>query len=59
MNWENLSAGDPTGASVAYGNDILNFNAENLVDIIREIKRNDISARLLNEFYDASDHPFV
>ncbi len=61
LNWyadyPNQIAGDPTGASADYGNDILNFNAENLVAVIREIKRNEIPARLHAAFYRAAEQP--
>lgn len=52
-------AGDPSGASAAYGADILDCNALNLVAAIREIKKTDLPARLLAEFQDAAEQPGV
>ncbi len=61
FNWygdyPNQFAGDPVGAGAEYGNDILNFNVANLVEVIREIKRTDLTAQLAKEFYDRADAP--
>ncbi|HBL83695.1 MAG: hypothetical protein A2Y17_08855 [Clostridiales bacterium GWF2_38_85] len=52
-------AGDPSNASAEYGNDILNYNAENLVKVIREIKKSNLVGDLFDEFYNYSDNPTV
>ena len=52
-------AGDPTGATAEMGEDILNYNAENFVEILRKIKNDDTLPNLAEEFYLDSDLPKV
>lgn len=60
LNWygsyPDQIAGDPAGASAAYGNDILDCNAQNLAEAIREIKRSP-TAQLAQAFYAAAGQP--
>ena len=63
LNWygsyPQQMAGTPEGASVAYGNDVLDFKAANLAGMIRQIKRTEIAERLLAEFYKTAENPGI
>lgn len=50
-------AGDPTGASAEYGNEIMDFNAENVAAAVKVIKESNLVGKLFKEFYDYSDNP--
>ncbi len=52
-------AGDPTGSSAEYGQDLLDFQAQNLAQLIRLIKEDQIIPQLFNEFYGRQDHPSI
>lgn len=61
INWyaayPEQTAGDPTGASAAFGEDMLHFNAQNLTEAVRAIKADKILPRLFDEFYNKSVAP--
>lgn len=52
-------AGDPTGASAEYGEDLLNFQAQNLAEIVKYIKNDDLIPEQFAEFYSQTDHPAI
>lgn len=52
-------AGDPTGASAEYGEELLNFQAQNLAAVIRYIKNDDMIPDLFREFYSAQETPGI
>ena len=52
-------AGDPTGASAQYGQELLDFQAQNLAEAIRQIKNDEMIPQLFEEFYGQHDHPGI
>ena len=52
-------AGDSTGASAEYGEELLNFQAENLAEIIRHIKNDNTIPELFHEFYSKTKFPEI
>lgn len=52
-------AGDPTGASAAYGQELLQFQAQNLAEVIRKIKEDDSLPELFREFYEQQSRPGI
>lgn len=50
-------AGDPTGSSPEYGEDLLNYKAQNLAEIVRKIKEDDTLPTLFQEFYGFHSDP--
>lgn len=52
-------AGDPSGATAEYGEDILNFNVENFIKVLKIIKNDTLVSSLEKEFYDAGYSPFI
>lgn len=61
INWyaayPEQAAGDPTGSSAGFGEDMLNFNAQNLAEAVRAIKADKTLPRLFEEFYKKSAAP--
>lgn len=58
-NYPYQLAGDPTDASAERGEDLLNFCARNLAEIIRKLKEDDTLADLFAEYYEKCEHPSV
>ncbi len=52
-------AGDPTGASAEYGEDLLNFQAQNLAEVIKYIKNDKMIPYLFEEFYSQHKDPQI
>ena len=52
-------AGDPSGASAEFGEEMLTYNANNLAEIVQKIKEDDSLPQLINEFYSAHSTPQV
>ena len=52
-------AGDPSGASAEFGEEMLTYNANNLAEIVKKIKEDDSLPQLINEFYSAHSAPQV
>lgn len=52
-------AGDPTGASAEYGEDLLNFQAQNLAEVIKYIKNDKMIPDLFEEFYSQHKNPQI
>lgn len=52
-------AGDPTGASAEYGDALLDMQAQNLAEIIRHIKNDDLIPEMFHEFYTQSENPQI
>ena len=50
-------AGDPTGASAELGKTIFDMSCENLIEVIRAVKADDISEKLIREFALAGRNP--
>lgn len=50
-------AGDPTAASAAFGEDMLTYNAQNMAEIVKKIKEDDVLPTLIEEFYSAHSTP--
>lgn len=61
INWyaafPEQTAGDPTGASAAFGEDMLSFNAQNLAEAVRAIKEDELLPGLFAEFYRKAEAP--
>ena len=61
INWyasfPHQAAGDPSLATGAYGEDILNYNAENLIAVLKKLKEDDTLPQLFSEFYSSHAHP--
>ena len=52
-------AGDPTGASAEYGEELLNFQAQNLAEILHRIKNDDLIPEMFQEFYQQQQNPGI
>lgn len=52
-------AGDPTGSSPEYGEDLTNYKAQNLAEIIKKVKEDDTLPDLFAEFYAQHDDPQI
>ena len=52
-------AGDPTGASAAYGQELLDIQAKNLAEVLHMIKNDDSIPELFEEFYSQHDTPYI
>lgn len=52
-------AGNPTGASLAMGRDVMRFTVENYVNAFRQAKAANIALELQNEFHTRSEKPGV
>lgn len=52
-------AGDPTGASAKYGQELLDIQAANLAEVLHRIKNDDMIPELFAEFYAQHDRPGI
>lgn len=52
-------AGNPTGATAEYGEALLNYQAQNLAEVLRKIKNDDLIPNLFDEFYSKMHNPEI